>query len=425
MDYFDNWKDVVLSELFKEITKYLGIIITTNLSTQYNIPNSPAIFDYLIIDEASQNDIPSVIPLLFRSKNAVIIGDPNQLRHISSIKDKDVEEIAKNHGIEKELINFHYNKNSAYTIAQRKFVELTKQLPFTLKTHYRCHKDIIEFSNANFYKSELFPKSYIKSDVTPLTPGISWKHVDGTYKDKSNSTEANAIIESIKRLHSHGLKETLEIGIITPFKNQKMLITNLLNKNKLLTGRETDRIVASTVHSFQGDEKDIIIYSPVLCSGIPNKTLSWLDQSTDLLNVAITRAKSVLLIFGDSKFCAKTSGIHKRLLKYCMENQNRKTNPIFESPTEAFFYKELIKSRIPFEYQVPIGRYRVDYLLKMNDKYLCIELDGGQHQQNQSYDYSRDKFLKEKGYEVIRFPNNHLEQNCQEIIGYLQQICTC
>ena len=59
----------------------------------------------------------------------------------------------------------------------------------------------------------------------------------------------------------------------------------------------------------------------------------------------------------------------------------------------------------------------------MNDKYLCIEIDGGQHLQNKSYDYSRDEFLKGIGYEVIRIPNNFVERNSQEIMTSLKQIC--
>jgi superfamily I DNA and/or RNA helicase len=365
------------------------------------------------------------MPLLFRAKRAVIIGDPNQLRHITSLKDKDVEEIAKRHGIENNLIDFHYNKNSAYHTAQRKFTELTKESPFILRNHYRCHKDIIQFSNINFYKSELFPKSFIKKNVSPIKHGVYWKDVKGNYNNRSNPNEAFAIINFLKNIKNQGLNDEIKIGIITPFRNQKFLITNMLFRNKMIRGRDTDRILASTVHSFQGDERDIIIYSPVMSSGIAKKTLSWLDRSTDLLNVAITRAKSALIIFGDTQFCIKTTGLHKQLLNYCTEIQRRQASPTFESTTEEFFYQELIRSGIYFEYQVPIGRYRVDFLLKMNDKYLCIEIDGGQHLQNKSYDYSRDEFLKGIGYEVIRMPNNYVERNCQEIINSLKQTCVC
>jgi superfamily I DNA and/or RNA helicase len=57
----------------------------TSLSAKGRVPFESGLFDLVVIDEASQCDIASVLPLLFRAKRAVIIGDPQQLRHISRL----------------------------------------------------------------------------------------------------------------------------------------------------------------------------------------------------------------------------------------------------------------------------------------------------------------------------------------------------
>ena len=411
-----------MSDLFDSLKLFMGIFVTTNLSTRYNIPNMPALFDFVIIDEASQNDIASVLPLLFRAKHAVIIGDPNQLRHISHLKNHLVEKFAESFQLELSLIDYHYNKKSAYDLSANAFQEITGKPPFILRNHYRCHKDIIQFSNYEFYDSNLFPKTYIQKDISPLKPGISWRNVQGNYKDHSNPNEAYSIIAFIEELRRNGLNDAINIGIITPFRNQKNLLINLLSQKRLISGNPKDRIQASTVHSFQGDERDIIIYSPVLSKGINERTQDWLDKSTDLLNVAITRARNALVIFGDTNYCMQTDGIHKKLLKYCLAAEESSRLHDFESRSEQVFYEALKSAGLKFDYQVPIGRYRADFILKQEDKFLCIELDGDQHNQAKSYDYSRDRYFEEIGYTVLRIPSAYAENNISEIMSLLKKI---
>lgn len=74
-----------LSEMHKLVAKFLPCWAVTSLSAKGRIPFAPAIYDLLIIDEASQCDIASILPLLYRAKRVVIIGDNKQLPHISSI----------------------------------------------------------------------------------------------------------------------------------------------------------------------------------------------------------------------------------------------------------------------------------------------------------------------------------------------------
>ena len=71
--------------LFPKIAKILPCWAVTSLSARGRLPFEPGLFDLVVIDEASQCDIASALPLLFRARRAVIIGDPLQLKHVSTV----------------------------------------------------------------------------------------------------------------------------------------------------------------------------------------------------------------------------------------------------------------------------------------------------------------------------------------------------
>lgn len=70
-----------------------------------------------------------------------------------------------------------------------------------------------------------------------------------------------------------------------------------------------------------------------------------------------------------------------------------------DSKIEMIFYESLSSNNIPFKFQVKIGPYRVDYLIKGE---IIVEIDGPQHDKN--YDAKRDKYLRRMGYKIIRIP---------------------
>ena len=57
--------------------------------------------------------------------------------------------------------------------------------------------------------------------------------------------------------------------------------------------------MVDTVHGFQGDERDVIFFSPVVSAGISDSTLRFLKSHGDLFNVAITRARSEVVVVGN------------------------------------------------------------------------------------------------------------------------------
>lgn len=429
--YYDKWRDNELQVLFDTLKSDMKIWVTTNLATTYNLPNRPAIFDYVIIDEASQNDIVSIVPLLFRAKNAVIIGDPNQLRHITNLNDKTIREIADRTGLtSQQLIDHHYGRNSAFDLAKKRFINATGKEPIILNNHYRSYKDIINFANIIVKDYKLFPQSFIniKDKDHIFKKGMQWYDVPGIYQsNKTNPDEVKAIVKYLKSL-SPEIRKTISIGIITPFSNQGKLIREALNSAGI-NRPDTEPITADTVHKFQGDEKDIILYSPVIAPNIKAGTLKWADSQVNLLNVAVTRARTSFIVFGNMEFCRNKAILHSELINYVNTIHSRPIQPDFNqdySGTEQLLYHMLKQNNIIFDYQVPVdnGRYILDFVIKAADHFINIELDGRQHRRSISQDHSRDERVRQLGYQVMRFTNEYIKSNINDVIIALKKVST-
>jgi len=254
-------------------------------------------FDILVIDEASQCDIASAIPLIFRAKKVAIIGDPYQLKHITSVKKQYEENYILNHlGLSEA--DYNYENNSLFDYAKN-LADKSNISTYFLKEHFRCHPDIIKFSNNYFYDDELIIKTKDEQYVYG-SKGVVWCDIKGdTAKYRNcNEIEKQYVLELAQKL----LKEypEAEIGIITPFRHQKKEIKsreNILKNNGIKP--EID-----TVNGFQGDEKDIIILSLVVTEKAKDSLTRFINIYAEyLLNVAVTRARSTLYIVGDFEFC--------------------------------------------------------------------------------------------------------------------------
>ena len=104
-------------ELFPKLADVLPCWAVTSLSARGRLPLESGTFDLLVIDEASQCDIASVLPLLYRSKSAVIIGDPQQLRHISGLRQDRDSQLLLQHGLDTDFISWSYSAHSLFDLA--------------------------------------------------------------------------------------------------------------------------------------------------------------------------------------------------------------------------------------------------------------------------------------------------------------------
>jgi len=400
-----------LSATIAELARHMPVWIVTNLSARRSLPLKPALFDLVVVDEASQCDVASALPLLFRARRAVIIGDPHQLRHITILRDSEEQELARRTGVEALLDDWSYVHRSLYDLAARQYRQAGHE-PIFLREHFRSWPLIVEFSNRCVYRSRLRPRTDLQSLQRRLNGaalGVLWHQVRGqvspTQRSASNRTEAEAIVELLRGWWNSGFlaRTDLRFGIVTPFRPQVELLGHLLRRQpwwEALTGR----LLLGTAHQFQGDECDVMVFSPVVAGGMRPVTRQWLTRTEHLLNVAITRARGVLHVVGDRAACEAAGGLLAEFAAYVAQVAPSSAQAGF-SPAEARMAELLGQTGLWYHPQYPLGRDRLDFLVisPFGTRY-DLEVDGRHHRTPEQIqaDRVRDRRVESAGYVVLR-----------------------
>ncbi len=246
------------------------------LSTTYSLRNClhrDVLYDYVIIDEASQVDICTGVLALSCAKKAVIVGDIKQLPKVIPPEHIGItDSIFKKYKLPE---SYRYRKHSLLSA----MINIFPNIPSTLlREHYRCHPKIINFCNKKFYNNQLIILTEPKSEKEPL---IIYKTVEGNHsRNNINQRQIDVIKNEIIPNENLCLTDG-SVGIVTPYRNQ----ADLLKK----TFRGTT-IKADTVDKFQGQENKVIILSTV------DNQISDFTDNPNRLNVAISRAEEQLIV---------------------------------------------------------------------------------------------------------------------------------
>lgn len=417
--------------IFTEIAQMLPCWAVTSLSAR-RLPFEPGFFDLVIIDEASQCDIASALPLLYRAEHAVVIGDPKQLRHITSINIHRDQQLLAAQGLEADYTSWAYSVHSLFDLASSL---CRSEDIIVLRDHHRSHADIISFSNNQFYEGRLRVATRYNSlnMVSEDFPAIQWIDLSGRVSRPSsggavNEKEAQAVVRKVRNLLlKRGYKGT--IGVVSPFRAHANRIREIISKDKDLEQKlVSSEFLADTIHRFQGDERDLIIFSPVISDGITDTAINFLRNNGNLFNVAITRARSILIVIGDKKASAHSDIDYlEHFSKYVddlAETTSRKeskkivdfgpeypnvSRPERVSDWERKFYKYLFLAGHRPIPQYTVDQYDLDFaLFGGNDHKLNIEIDGERYHRDWDgelcrRDQIRNQRLMELGWDVMRF----------------------
>ena len=387
----------------------LPVSAITSLSARRRLPFREAVYDLLIIDEASQCDIASMIPLLMRAKRVAVIGDKQQLNHICLLsKQTDLSLILSNE-IEPR---WSYRGSSIYDLAE----SMTEaENIIQLRDHHRSFLDIIQFSNQEFYDNTLriatdYSRLQSPNNGKPIL-GMQWMDVKGkTIRPENggayNLKEAEGVIRILRRLALE-LEFEGSIGVTTPFHLQAEMITKALERDAELRNHLElhNKILIDTVHKFQGDERDVIIFSPVVSDGTKSQSLMFLKSTGNLFNVAITRARALLVTVGNKEYCKKCGVSY---LEHFAEYSCGEDAPVESSEWEHILQNALSDAGIPVTAQYHVDKYYLDLALFYKGKKLDIEVDGAMYHQTWTGELSyndqlRNQALMREGWDVIRF----------------------
>lgn len=418
------------NDLLLDLSSIFPCWAVTSLSVKNRIPFEAGYFDLVVIDEASQCDIASALPLLFRAKRAVIIGDVKQLRHISNLPAKQDLRMMSLMDETLSRLAWMYSQNSLFDLALR----INASEAIELKDHHRSHNDIIEFSNRFFYRSSLRVATKIANlqTLSLKDQGIRWVDVKGVVVRPSeggayNLKEADAVVAEIRKLALES-RYLGSIGVVTPFRAQANLIRKkLTDMADMQSHILANQILVDVVHKYQGDEKDLMIFSPVYSVNMPDGGRRFLVDNPNLFNVAITRARALLIVVGDRQECLKCDIEYLRAFAlYCTEKDYRQQTQIqltvaelnenyppvsdlsLVSDWEKHLYKVMFTNGIKAIPQYAVDRYILDFALFHKKRMLDIEVDGEHYHRGWDGEISRRDQIRnqrmfELGWDVMRF----------------------
>ena len=255
---------------FAEFTREYPVV----LSTTYSIKGTLSIdhlYDYMIVDEASQVDLATGVLAFSCARNIVIVGDLKQLPNVLTEDDiRTSDAIWQRYSLDER---YRFSTHSLLSSA----LEIWQDAPVTLlREHYRCHPKIINFCNQKFYHGKLIvmTKDHDEPNVLAMYRTTAGNHARGHL----NQRQIDVIQQEVlPRLHQQNFES---IGIITPYRDQVTAIRRQLG----------DTYAVDTVHKFQGREQDAIILTSV-----DNVITDFVDDP-HMLNVAVSRAVHSLAV---------------------------------------------------------------------------------------------------------------------------------
>ena len=416
----------------KKFMRIFPVIATTCISA-HRLGSPEPVFDMVILDEASQcNNAVSLVPII-RGNNLMLVGDPQQLQPVILLSQNDSNQLRKKYNVTKE---YDYCTNSiykTYLACDRVSDEVL------LSHHYRCDPRIIGFNNRKYYNSKLQMNGSKKND-TPLV------YID--VQDNNSTVKNTAPKEVDEIIHYVQSSPEKSIGVITPFVKQKELIQKELELHNI---RNVD---CGTVHAFQGDEKDVILFSLSVTNQTRPETYNWLKNNRELINVSTSRAREKLMLISSSNAInhlhqsegqddiydlveyVKSSGTYQ-VAQHPVESRALGIRP-YSTETEEAFMTNLNHaldtaftdgSRYTVHKEVPISqvfldnpsysdffyRGRFDFVVyrvvqRQELPILAIELDGKEHRDDtvvKQRDAKKEAICHEHGFELIRVDNTY------------------
>ncbi len=377
-----------------------------NLSDLHRIiPLERGLFDLVIIDEASQCDIASAMPALQRGKRAVITGDPKQLRHLSFLQAARQEEFASRFGMsDEESERFHFRNVSLVDLVSGA-IQSQESVIF-LNEHFRSRPSIIEFSNREFYAGKLaIMTGHREADHRSEAP-LSLISTRGKRAENGvNASELDGVMTHLKTLTSPGAPP-LSIGILSPFRAQVDAILKAVEKMPDLTGiLNRHDLLVGTAHSFQGEERDIVLLSLALDDDSPAASFRFLEKE-DLFNVSITRARLEYRIFVSFDPMRAPLSLAGRYLDYVSQpDKVNQAGPIGESlftePFRVDVRTALVERGMEVIEHFVLGGYSVDLLCCGKGRSLGIDLIGFPGPHSEAMSIERHLLMQRAGIRLF------------------------
>lgn len=363
------------------------------------LPNQKEVFDLLIIDEATQCDIPSLIPLMQRAKKVVVVGDTRQLTHISFIS-KAFEMGCK--------VNVPDNKKHLCQHRDSSILHLAEELldpmdKVELNEHFRSQFPIISFSNKQFYNEQL---DILTKRPLSIADHVQFIQTNGKKTNGYIAREAELILDKIKEIIT---KETdlpahlkTSIGLLSPFRKQVDHLFSVVFDQLTLNEIKAHKISVGTAFTFQGNERDLMFISLGLDKHAAAGSFTFLNRD-DVFNVSITRARDTQMIYYSfDPSTLKSDSTLAHFFKFYAQNeqeyQGKSTKDDFCLEVQAVLASHGFKTWTNFH----ISGVSIDLLVQSGNRFYGIDLIGFPGEMEDYYALERYKMIQ-RG-KILLFP---------------------
>jgi very-short-patch-repair endonuclease len=405
----------------------------------------PALFDTIIIDEASQAGI-EALPLLMLGKRIIVVGDDMQNSpEVVGINANDVQRL-----IEKHLGDFHFGPTFALTSSLFDHAYGTFSSQVTLREHFRCVPEIIRFSN-RFYNPPLLPLRQVPAEQSRL-PALKTTFVEGGTSQGSNAAirndaEANEIVKTIQWMVGEEAYENKTIGVIAmQGRAQAERIARKLATVLSPQVIEERRIRCGESANFQGDQRDVMLLSLIVGRNqqyVARTTLA--DQRR--YNVAMSRARDQVWLFHSVRVDELSpNDLRYQLLTFFQQphvnqephldieslrraSQGPREIGTAPSPFESWFELDVCLALMDRGFfvqpQVEVAYYRIDLVVEGSAARLAVECDGEHWHGPERYaaDMARQRQLERAGWTFARVREAAFYADTEESIAAVIEAC--
>ncbi|NLO88834.1 MAG: DUF559 domain-containing protein [Clostridia bacterium] len=406
----------------------------------------PGMFDTIIIDEASQAGIDSLI-LLLLGKRILVVGDDMQNSPEGvGIAEDDIARLAREH-----LRDFRFREEfrpdaSLYDHAERAFGNV-----ISLREHFRCVPEIIRFSNSLCYSNFLISLRQPPIDRLPplKTTYVSGGYCEGEGQRLINRSEADEIVKAVQECLKDEAYKGKTMGVIVlQGSSQAELIERKLAEVLDPKERDNRKIRCGVPATFQGDQRDVIFLSLVVAPNHSYRALTSLSYQRRF-NVAMSRARDQVWLFHSvQQHELNPSDLRYKLLHFFnsssledLETYQEKERLEREflkrphapgnqpDPYESWFEVEaaleLLRRGYRIKPQYKVSGYRIDLVIEGSEHRLAVECDGDVWHGVEQYvrDMARQRQLERAGWTFVRIRSSEFYANKKKAIQLIEKKC--
>ncbi|HSA06791.1 MAG TPA: AAA domain-containing protein [Candidatus Gastranaerophilales bacterium] len=371
---------IMTEEDFSPLLETFPCWAVTNQVVSESLPLEAGLFDVAIIDESSQCDIAGCIPILFRAKKAIIVGDDKQLPHLSFLEKAKEQSFLNKYNIpDKYQLMWRFRTNSMFDVAN--YYASSSVL---LDEHFRCFPEIINFSNTEFYGNRM---KIMKKNLASRKEGccIELNVIDNAKVDLDstrNMPECEKIIDKVHQIINENNEKNPDnpcsIGIISPFRGQVELIKKALYQVFTSEIIKKHQIEAGTAHTFQGDERDIVLLSFTIAANSHFQSITF-AQKPNLFNVAVTRARKKLICYISRPPESLPDGLLRNYLEYIQiinKSIEKGFSPEIIDPVKKELKELLENEDLIVSNDIEIGGYPISLAVSGQKNTILLETIG-------------------------------------------------